>query len=187
MKVIIVGNYAVGKTCIINRHIYNQFSSNVKTTIGASFFTKSMTIDKKEVKINFWDTASSELYNSLQPIFYKKADIALIVYDVTNIGSFNESIRLIDAIRREVENITIILVGNKIDLKSVIDINDAIMIANRFGVPLKVCSAYTGEGVKELFDLVDEKIRAINQSSKPAGLLESTIKLDVIEKTECCK
>ena len=92
-KVVLLGESGVGKTCIIDRFINDNFDDNQKTTGIATFIAKTMTFDEfqgKSVKFEIWDTAGQEKYRSLNTIFYKDAGVAILVYDITNSQSFEE-------------------------------------------------------------------------------------------------
>ena len=92
-KVVLLGESGVGKTCIIDRFINDNFEDNQKTTGIATFIAKTMTFDEfqgKSVKFEIWDTAGQEKYRSLNKIFYKDAGVAILVYDITNSQSFEE-------------------------------------------------------------------------------------------------
>ena len=92
-KVVLLGESGVGKTCIIDRFINDNFDDNQKTTGIATFIAKTMTFDEfqgKSVKFEIWDTAGQEKYRSLNKIFYKDAGVAILVYDITNSQSFEE-------------------------------------------------------------------------------------------------
>ena len=92
-KVVLLGESGVGKTCIIDRFINDNFDDNQKTTGISTFTAKTMTFDEfqgKSVKFEIWDTAGQEKYRSLNTIFYKDAGVAILVYDITNSQSFEE-------------------------------------------------------------------------------------------------
>jgi small GTP-binding protein len=92
-KVVLLGESGVGKTCIIDRFINDNFDDNQKTTGISTFTAKTMTFDEfqgKSVKFEIWDTAGQEKYRSLNKIFYKDAGVAILVYDITNSQSFEE-------------------------------------------------------------------------------------------------
>ncbi len=83
VKVVTVGETAVGKSSITLRFVHNHFKENNVATIGASFLSKSIYV-KGWVKFNIWDTAGQEKYRSLASLYYRGVDCAIIVYDITN-------------------------------------------------------------------------------------------------------
>lgn len=180
-KVIVMGNFSVGKTCIITRFIHNKFNFLSQATVGAAFHNIRKKIDDKEVSIDLYDTAGSEKYNALMPMYYKNTDVAIIVYDVTNYGSFNRALNMVESLKNSVENVTIIFVGNKIDLKRVILKEDAQLIANKCNLIYTECSAYTGEGIDTLYNLMFEQIKLKIKPPTNNINLSSTKSL-----THCC-
>ena len=84
IKVALIGNTGVGKTCIIQRFIDNSFSENPISTISANSIEKEIIREKEKYILNIWDTAGQEKYQSLGKHFYKDAYIILLIYDITN-------------------------------------------------------------------------------------------------------
>ena len=92
-KVVLLGEAGVGKTCIISRFINDTFEENLISTTGATYAGKEMKFkeyDNKEIKFEIWDTAGQEKYRALTKIFYKDANIAILVYDITQTHSYDE-------------------------------------------------------------------------------------------------
>ena len=90
-KVVLVGESGVGKTCINNRFLQEEFYGNEVPTTAASFATKEITYEEymgKTIKFEVWDTAGQEQYHSLGKIFFKGAQAAILVYEITNLKSF---------------------------------------------------------------------------------------------------
>ena len=74
LKVILLGNSGVGKTCLINQFVNKQFSSQYKLTIGTDCYTKEMILNDRQVTLQIWDTAGQERFQSLNTAFYHGAD-----------------------------------------------------------------------------------------------------------------
>ena len=92
-KVVLVGESSVGKTCITNRFVYDSFDYNEPTTISASYTNKIISFDEfqgKSIKFEIWDTVGQEKYRAITKIFYKDANIAILVYDITSRKTFEE-------------------------------------------------------------------------------------------------
>merc|ERR1712146_676737 len=121
LKVIILGDSGVGKTSLMNQYVNRKFSNQYKATIGADFLTKDITLDdNRQVTLQIWDTAGQERFQSLGVAFYRGADACVLVYDVTNVKSFQQldSWReefLIQAMPRDPDNFPFIVLGNKVD------------------------------------------------------------------------
>jgi small GTP-binding protein len=89
-KIILMGNSAVGKTCLVGRFTDNEFKRDSKSTIGVEFSTKSVQVGDKSVKAQIWDTAGQERYRSIASSYFRGAVGAFLVYDVTDSSSFDD-------------------------------------------------------------------------------------------------
>lgn len=89
LKVVLIGDKSVGKTSIIHRFCHNQFSPQQAVTIGAAFTSKMISVNGQYIKFQIWDTAGQEKYRALLPLYYRDADVALVVFDVSNEHSFS--------------------------------------------------------------------------------------------------
>lgn len=91
-KVILIGESGVGKTCLIVRFVNEDFDDHTMSTTGASYASKNINFAdyKKVVQYQIWDTAGQEKYRVLTKIFYKDAQIVILVYDSTSRQSFDE-------------------------------------------------------------------------------------------------
>ena len=124
-KICLVGDSCVGKTCIVERYVNNNFS-NQAATLSAAFSTKVLTVQPKgsttetKVKLQIWDTAGSEEYRSINQLYYKKAAIICLVYDVTDYESFDQLRFWANEIDQKAESNCIkFVVGAKIDITDV--------------------------------------------------------------------
>jgi len=89
-KVILLGEFGVGKTKIISRFVKNTFKND---EVNLCYFTKTMTFNKeheKTIKYEIWDTAGQEKYRALAKVYYKNAGVAILVYDITRKETFIE-------------------------------------------------------------------------------------------------
>ena len=90
-KVVLVGESGVGKTSIITQFIDQTFQEDQQSTTGGTFSTKSVICDNTKIlKFEIWDTAGQERYRALTKMFYKDANAAVLVYDITRKDSFEE-------------------------------------------------------------------------------------------------
>ncbi|TIA84039.1 hypothetical protein E3P92_00166 [Wallemia ichthyophaga] len=110
----------VGKTSLAERYTSGLFSQNTTAaTIGASFLTKKLTIDKTRVRIQIWDTAGEERFKALTPLYYRGAHAAIIVYDITSYNSFLQVKTWLSELTDNLnQSILIAIVGSKSDLES---------------------------------------------------------------------
>jgi small GTP-binding protein len=119
-KVVVVGDAAVGKTSLIVRYVKGVFNPGYIITLGVNFFTQDVTLEEKTLRFIIWDTAGQERFGPVRKKYYLGARAAVLVFDLTNLQSFEH----IDFWIKEVEStsgeIPMILVGNKADLKPVV-------------------------------------------------------------------
>ncbi|KAF1806203.1 GTP-binding protein rab11 [Mucor lusitanicus] len=116
-KVVVLGSQGVGKTSLVVRYIDKTFSPNSTSTIGASFMTKKQTVDNCKVRLQIWDTAGQERFRAMAPMYYRGAQAALLVYDITSQESFEELSSWIEELKRNMtEDLVIVVAANKLDL-----------------------------------------------------------------------
>ena len=116
-KILIVGDTSVGKTNLLASYLNKKFNENINVTIGVEFSNETIKIDDKIIKIQYWDTAGEERYKSITCAYYRDALGAFVVYDITQISSFNSIDAWILDLKQYCENIILILIGNKCDLE----------------------------------------------------------------------
>ena len=121
-KIVILGNSGVGKTALMERYVSAKFSTSYKATIGADFCTKDVTIGEDTVTLQIWDTAGQERFQSLGLAFYRGSDACVLVYDVSDVASFErletwrqDFIRSADV--KEEASFPFVVLGNKADLE----------------------------------------------------------------------
>lgn len=117
-KVVLIGDSGVGKSNLLSRFTRNEFCLESKSTIGVEFATRSIQVDGKTIKAQIWDTAGQERYRAITSAYYRGAVGALLVYDITKQGTFENVDRWLKELRDHADsNIVIMLVGNKSDLR----------------------------------------------------------------------
>ncbi|KAG8566013.1 hypothetical protein GDO81_013061 [Engystomops pustulosus] len=118
-KLVLLGESAVGKSSLVLRFVKGQFHEYQESTIGAAFLTQTVCLDDTTVKFEIWDTAGQERYHSLAPMYYRGAQAAIVVYDITNTETFARAKNWVKELQRQASpNIVIALSGNKADLSS---------------------------------------------------------------------
>ncbi|KAI9595231.1 ras-domain-containing protein [Syncephalis fuscata] len=117
VKLVLLGEAAVGKSSLVQRFVSNEFQENKEPTIGAAFLTQKTYLEDKVIKFEIWDTAGQERFHSLAPMYYRNAQAAVVVYDVTRATSLDRAKSWIKELQRQANpNIVIALAGNKVDL-----------------------------------------------------------------------
>lgn len=184
-KLVLLGESAVGKSSIVHRFVKNTFDNMRESTIGAAFLTQTITLPENNTTIKFeiWDTAGQERYKSLAPMYYRNANAALCVYDITSRSSFNKAQDWIKELKKQApEGIVICLVGNKLDLVDERQVEEQEVISyvqelnqENDNVIMTECSAKSGDGVLDIFNKigralpVEEYINGANNRARQVG------------------
>lgn len=160
VKVVLVGDTKVGKSCILSRFVQGTFDRNMPATIGAAFLTKVVSTPNGAVRLQLWDTAGQEKFRSLAPMYYRSSEVAVLVYDVTNGDSLNGLAEWATELGDKAPaNIKLVVAGNKTDMgvERCIDRATGEDFAKKLNaVHHGETSAKTGEGIKELFNFIAE-------------------------------
>ncbi|QLL31392.1 hypothetical protein HG536_0B02550 [Torulaspora globosa] len=164
IKLVLLGEAAVGKSSIVLRFVSDDFTENKEPTIGAAFLTQRVNIGDETVKFEIWDTAGQERFASLAPMYYRNAQAALVVYDVTKPQSFIKARHWVKELHEQAsKGIIIALVGNKIDVlesgeERKVAREEAERLAEEESLLYFETSAKSGENVNEVFLAIGEKI-----------------------------
>ncbi|KAA8587126.1 hypothetical protein FQN60_000962, partial [Etheostoma spectabile] len=153
-KLVFLGEQSVGKTSLITRFMYDSFDNTYQATIGIDFLSKTMYLEDRTIRLQLWDTAGQERFRSLIPSYIRDSAAAVVVYDITNVNSFQQTTKWIDDVRTERgSDVIIMLVGNKTDLadKRQVSIEEGERKAKELNVMFIETSAKAGYNVKQLF------------------------------------
>ncbi|XP_051944974.1 ras-related protein Rab-41 isoform X1 [Xyrauchen texanus] len=153
-KLVFLGEQSVGKTSLITRFMYDSFDNTYQATIGIDFLSKTMYLEDRTIRLQLWDTAGQERFRSLIPSYIRDSAAAVVVYDIANLNSFQQTSKWIDDVRTERgSDVIIMLVGNKTDLadKRQISVEAAEKKARELNVLYIETSAKAGYNVKQLF------------------------------------
>ena len=167
-KIIFVGDAGVGKTTIISRIMDNPFNEAYEPSIGVDFMSKNILFRGQNIKLQMWDTAGQEKYKGLIPSYVRNSSIVFLIYDVSVKTSFDNIPNWINFIRT-IENTTLVLCGNKIDLSErEVKKEDGEALAQKEGIVFFEVSAKTGENIKTMFynAVADLSTFAENNSNK---------------------
>ncbi|XP_078287476.1 ras-related protein Rab-5B isoform X2 [Rhinoraja longicauda] len=165
-KLVLLGESAVGKSSLVLRFVKGQFHEYQESTIGAAFLTQSVCLDDTTVKFEIWDTAGQERYHSLAPMYYRGAQAAIVVYDITNQETFARAKTWVKELQRQASpSIVIALSGNKADLanKRMVEYEEAQAYAEDNSLLFMETSAKTAMNVNDLFLAIDSYRSACRQ------------------------
>ena len=157
IKITLIGDSGVGKTCIIGRFTTNLFDVDSFSTEGVSYSKKEYNYKDKILQLDLWDTAGQEKYRSLGKHFYKDSFIVILVYNVILRESFEnlKNIWLDDITNFGEEYKVLAIVGNKCDLyeQEQVSEEEARQFAKEHDAIYATVSAKNGLNINELFNL----------------------------------
>lgn len=115
-KLIIIGDSAVGKSCLMQRVTTNEFIEDHEVTVGVEFGTLIVKLEEQVFKLQIWDTAGQESFKSITKIFYRGAHCVCLCYDITRMDTFlNLETWIREAKQQSEPNVVVILIGNMKD------------------------------------------------------------------------
>ena len=167
-KLLLIGDSGVGKSCLLLRFADNSYTDSYISTIGVDFKIRTVDIDGKTIKLQIWDTAGQERFRTITSSYYRGSHGIIVVYDVTDMDSFNNVKQWFQEIDRyATEGVTKLLVGNKSDLtaKKVVEYNTAKEFADSMGIQFIEASAKDSTNVEQAFVAMARQIKERMHSS----------------------
>lgn len=196
IKLLMIGDSGVGKTCLLLRYANDSFSPTFITTIGIDFKIKNVDIDGTRIKLQIWDTAGQERFRTITTSYFRGAQGILLVYDVTDRRSFESIRNWVSQIQQHADvHVNKILVGNKCDMtdEKVVSTEEGQALAKEFGIPFAEVSAKANtmvdESFKNLSTAVKERLQADGQGAPSANKPGVTLKpgqATASPKGKCC-
>ncbi|KHC43833.1 small GTP-binding protein domain [Candida albicans P60002] len=196
VKLVLLGEAAVGKSSLVLRFVSNDFQENKEPTIGAAFLTQKCTIGERTIKYEIWDTAGQERFASLAPMYYRNAQAAIVVYDITKPASFIKARHWVKELHEQANrDITIALVGNKLDLVEddsaadgetlrKVSVEEGQSLADEEGLLFFETSAKTGNNVNEVFVGIGSKIPSVTVTGGEAQEGSNGRRIDLTANTD---
>jgi small GTP-binding protein len=150
LKVVVVGDSGVGKTCFLIRFVRDMFDEESQPTLGVEFLTKIVVTERHRIQLQLWDTAGQELFRSVTRGYYRGSAGALLVFDLTSRDSFENIGRWLQDIRDVARaDVVALLIGNKADKadERVVTTEEATEFAKSHQIQYFETSAKTGANV----------------------------------------
>ncbi|CAF3055921.1 unnamed protein product [Rotaria socialis] len=160
-KVVLLGEGSVGKTSIVLRYTENSFNDKHIETEQASFRTKKLILDGRRVELSIWDTAGQERYRALGPLYFREANGAILVFDITDQDSFNQVKDWVKQLKRVLgDDVVLCIVANKADLEKDrhVSMQTAEEYASAVNAKLYNTSAKLNKGIEELFNNLTQRM-----------------------------
>ena len=185
IKIIMVGEAGVGKSSILSMYCEDRYCTQYAATIGVDFFSKNLVIDSKKIKLQIWDTAGQERFRSITSSYYRGANVAILVFDMSNVNSFSRLNYWLDQIKIYIpdNNYKIIVLGNKCDSEISINENMISEFTKKNKIDFVKVSAKQNIGIDKVFnDLVSEVLKSI--SSPTNNIIIDNKKFKI--RNPCC-
>lgn len=198
LKLLLIGDMAVGKTSLLLKFCDDKFSTNLMSTIGIDFKIKTLEINGKKVKLQIWDTAGQEKYHTITTAYYRGSQGIMMVYDITNLQSFENINRWVKNINDYADDTAVkMIVANKIDMEfdekrgRLISKNRGTELALNHDMDFIETSAKTGENIEQAFELLVRRIltqiennKVDERRSQQGRIIE--INAEKNNETNCC-
>jgi len=202
VKLLLIGDSSVGKSCLLLRYYDNSFTNNFITTIGIDFKVRTVTLlnkkgEEKTLRLQIWDTAGQERFKTITTAYYRGAQGIFLIYDVTSPSSFENVTSWLTQITRHASSACKrVLVANKCDNPPdawKISHEQGVAMAKNHNLPYFETSAKTGAQVNETFDkmaeMVLEEFEAAEQKFIDSNESGTSVKFDgspATTKKGCC-
>jgi Ras-related protein Rab-8A len=192
IKLLLIGDSGVGKSCLLLRFSDDSFTTSFITTIGIDFKIKTIELDGKRIKLQIWDTAGQERFRTITTAYYRGAMGILLVYDVTDEQSFQNIRNWIRNIEQHAaDNVDRVLIGNKCDMESdkVVETTRGKALADEYQIKFFETSAKNNINVVESFTAIATDIKKRLMDNPGANQTPGSIRIDNKEpkKSGCCK
>uniref|UniRef100_A0A7S1LKL5 Ras-related protein Rab-1 n=1 Tax=Alexandrium catenella TaxID=2925 RepID=A0A7S1LKL5_ALECA len=187
VKLLLLGDSAVGKSSLLMRFCESKFESNFVLTIGVDFKWKQVERNSKKLKLQVWDTAGQERFRTITPAYYRAAMGVVITYDITDHDSFDHVEYWVQQLDQHGDAaVQRILVGNKSDLGDLRKVakEDGEALAAKFNMAFFETSAKSGENVDDAFLKIADEVVVQRYANAPSA--QPKLELKASKKKGSC-
>ncbi len=174
-KIVLLGEKGAGKSCLVFRLCKDKFRVFSETTIGVAFVSHKIHHNDRIVPINIWDTAGSDRFNSLLPLYLRNVDVALVCFQHPKLEKISNYVAIL---QKSDPDIKIFLVITKVDLwASHTTFSEIFEYASDKNLQIFKTSSISGDGVVNLFnevaDILDAPLDQDTNVLEPVSILEA--------------
>ena len=191
-KILILGDSNVGKTSFITRYVEDNFSDTTFQTIGQETYNKELIRNNQNIILQIYDTCGQERFQSISKNYYKVADGIILLYDITNISSFDSIKNWIQSLNNnsDLSKIELIVVANKFDLfqkQNMVSEEMKENLEKNFQLEIIEASAKINKNVEESFNKLIDRMMKLKEIKSENIEKEEKIKLKIVNKTDKIK
>lgn len=170
-KIVFLGEGAVGKTSLVGRFVYDSFEGDYLATIGTDIHLKMVQVDDTMVKLVIWDIAGQDNFSQLRRAYYQNASGAFFVFDTSRPETIARIDEWFKALHAVTGDIPLVMLENKVDLKSAITKEQKDQIIKKYGLKIIRTSAKEDTNVEDAFQEMTRKI-LVKARSKGTRILK---------------
>ena len=176
LKIILLGDSAVGKSKLVERFLMQDYQPRMLSTYALTLFRHNAEIDGQTVAVDFWDTAGQERFNSMHPAYYHQAHACILCFDVTRKQTYKNLPTWINEQREYRAKIPTICIANKVDVDLKV-MGKEFAFPKKHDLPLYFCSAADGTNVVAAFEEAIRSAHAYSTSDHDDDLVDQVLAL----------
>ena len=189
IKTAVIGDYGVGKTCLINRYVNDKFYMNEMHTLGVDFLIKEVNFKENNYKLQIWDTAGQEKFECIVNSYIRDINACILVFDVNSSKTFNRVKKWYQKVRELNENkIYVCLVGTKTDMNlRQVNQKELNTFIEQYSLDYVECSSKDNKNIRPIFinliNRVDDMVKKDEINLRTYGDFEVN---NLKKKDKCC-
>ena len=188
LKIMVLGESMVGKTCLISRYTNDKFGGRYLCTVGIDFQKKKIIRNNKKILLQIWDTAGQERFRNVTKNYFHTSQGFILAYDINNKESFDKIQYWVEEIKANAEEtIKCVLIGTKSDLdKREVSEEEGKNLGKSYGYKFLETSAKENININETFDTLVSEILSNYEDKRRDSLTLSNSRSSEKKKKKCC-